>query len=86
MVDAVDGFLLGKRYVRTDRDPEWCRSAKLISDGRSRSSCGTTITRGIDEGLDNALIVPGEVMDSTGELVRRARLCGLLGVCCREAA
>jgi putative transposase len=38
------------------------------------------------QGLDNALIVPGEVMDSIGKAVRRDRLGGLLGFYYREAA
>ena len=38
------------------------------------------------QGLENALIVPGEVTDSTGKVVRRDRLGGLLGFYYREAA
>ncbi len=38
------------------------------------------------QGLDNALIVPSEVTESTGKVVRRDRLGGLLGFYYREAA
>jgi putative transposase len=38
------------------------------------------------QGLDNALIVAGEVTASTGAVVRRDRLGGLLGFYYREAA
>jgi len=38
------------------------------------------------QGLDKALIAPGEVTASTGKVVRRDRLGGLLGFYYREAA
>jgi hypothetical protein len=38
------------------------------------------------QGLENALIVPGEVMDSTGKVVRRDRLGGVLGFYYHKAA
>jgi hypothetical protein len=36
--------------------------------------------------LDNALIVPSEILDTTGRVVRRDRLGGALGFHYREAA
>jgi transposase InsO family protein len=130
LVDAVDGFLLGKRYVLADRDPLYTDGFREILKKRGvkvprlpakslnlnafaerfvlslRTEClnrsvplgEAHLRRAIAEfvqhyhhernhqGLDNALIVPGEVTASTGKVVRRDRLGGLLGFYYREAA
>ena len=130
LVDVVDGFLLGKRYVLTDRDPLYTGGFReILKQGgvkvlrlpakspnlnafaerfvlSVRTECPNRIVplgeshlrRAIAEfvqhyhqernhqGLENALIAPGEVMGSTGKVVRRDRLGGVLGFYYHEAA
>ena len=130
LVDVVDGFLLGKRYVLTDRDPLYTGGFReILKQGgvkalrlptkspnlnafverfvlSVRTECLNRIVplgeshlrRALAEfvqhyhhernhqGLENALIVPGEVMESTGKVIRRDRLGGVLGFYYREAA
>jgi len=130
LVDVVDGFLLGKRYVLADRDPLYTEGLReILRQGgvkvlrlpakspnlnafaerfvlSIKTECLNQIVplgeahlrRAIAEfvqhyhqernhqGLDHALIVPGEVTDSAGNVVRRERLGGLLGFYYREAA
>jgi putative transposase len=130
LVDVVDGFLLGKRYVLTDRDPlytdgfreilkqsgvkvlrlpvkspnlnafaeRFVLSIKTECPNRMVPLGEAHLRPAIAEfvqhyhlernhqGIDNALIVPGEITDSTGKVVRRDRLGGLLGFYYREAA
>lgn len=130
MVDAVDGFLVGKRYVLIDRDPLYTEAfRRILGQGgvkvlrlpakspnlnafaerfvlSIKSECLDRIVplgeahlrRAISEyvehyhrernhqGLDNELIVPEDALNSTGKVVRRERLGGLLGFYYREAA
>jgi len=130
LVDVVDGFLLGKRYVLTGRDPLYTEGFReILKQGGMKvlrlpakspnlnafaerfvlsikTECldrmvplgEAHLRRSVTEfvqhyhhernhqGLDNALVVPGEAIASVGKVVRRGRLGGLLGFYYREAA
>jgi putative transposase len=85
LVDAVDGFLLGKRYLLTDRDPPYTRGFRDILRAISEYLRDYHEERN-HPGLDNALLTPRDDMDGTGKVVHRDRLGGLLGLYYRKAA
>ena len=85
LVDAVDGFLLGKRYLLTDRDPPYTKGFRDILRAISEYLRHYHEERN-HPGLDNALLTPRDDMDGTGKVVHRDRLGGLLSFYYRKAA